>query len=96
MVDQPAPLEVMGPIAASLEAQHTAHGIKAALEAVKRILVTQGFAHDGEIHRVARGHGGKDLFDRVKGRFARQQIGDHPLGDDHQLMGGGLSAVHHQ
>jgi hypothetical protein len=53
-----------------------------------------GLAHDGEVVGIARGHGGEDLFHRVEGRLARQDVGDHALGHDHQFMSRHRGAIH--
>ena len=81
VIDQPAIL-IVRPVAAGLQAKGRRIGIKAALEAVKRVLIPQRLADHREIAGLAPGHGGKDRLDGVECRLGRHQSGDLVFGND--------------
>ena len=82
VVGEVPPRHVVGPVAAGLEAEGAAGAVEAALEAVERVLVAEGFADHREVAGVAAGHGGEDRLDGGDGFVERQKAGAGGFGDD--------------
>ena len=78
-----AQVGVARPVSARLHAKRQAGAIKAGLEAVERVGMTDGFSDDREVARIAARHGPEDRFDGFKGLARTDQALTIGFRDNH-------------